>query len=594
MPSHDMIKRSIIIILFLIILIKLLFIFRKQSKSGKTIWLVILFTTVISSAPLFLGGLNNNGHDLLFHLFRIEGIVHEYKTGHFPARIYSMWVAGHGYPAPIYYGDILLYFPAALRMFGFSMNFAFKAHIVFVNLLTAITSFVCFKKIFNKETIAEVLTFVFCLNTYRMTDLYIRYSVGEFSAMIFFPIITLAVYRIYSDKNHSFRQNICNSLLLSLGMTGVVTSHTLSVLMVSYTLLLVFILLFKKSFTFNVIRSYIIAVAFTFISSAFFLIPMLDYFRKTTIYSDMTLQHGVHVQEEGVNISWLFDFFTSDPGSFVQLTPGMILMLTLLVSIFLWVTRKSTKELKFLTVVSILLLFLTTKYFPWDAIADINYLKTLTQVQYPWRYIGIACMFLTLMLGNILSEIDTYRLSLLNTKSVTMTSAILSVAGVVIFTLLFAGTADLHKYGYAPGDSTYYPVGVAEYKRAKKIDDYSFYLTDYTRYSGGIEGDFSDIEVIKNEGLNLSFYVKNKEKDTEVILPRTNYPGYHVKDENNHSYDIYDSDNLLVAFTLPADYEGNIYLTYDVPWYWNGAMIISLLSIILSVILHRKIKSMQS
>ena len=44
--------------------------------------------------------------------------------------------------------------------------------------------------------------------------------------------------------------------------------------------------------------------------------------------------------------------------------------------------------------------------------------------------------------------------------------------------------------------------------------------------------------------------------------------------------EIHDSGNKEVAFTVPANYDGKYYLTFEFPWYWRLGDIVSLCSVV--------------
>ena len=51
---------------------------------------------IFSSLPLFVTFMIK-GHDVLFHLARIESIKDAMLAGEFPIKIYSDWLCGNGY-----------------------------------------------------------------------------------------------------------------------------------------------------------------------------------------------------------------------------------------------------------------------------------------------------------------------------------------------------------------------------------------------------------------------------------------------------------------------------------------------------------------
>ena len=571
--NYDALKFSFFYLIIAIVLVNLYLHFKTLNTEAKSAWLVVIAVTLLSSLPLFFKGINYDGHDIAFHIYRIEGIVHEIKTGHFPTRIYSMWNNGYGYPAPIYYGDILLYFPAALRILGFSTTVAYKVFIFSINLFTAILSFVCFGKMFDDHHIAYATTFAFCLTPYRLTDIYARHAVGEYCAMLFFPVVILAFWLIYQDSNTGIKKNFYNGLLLALGMTGIVLTHVLSTEMVSFTLFLFFLILYKKSFHSNVIASFAIAVIITMLLSASFLIPFLDYFFNVQIMTSVSVSNGLKIQNDGISIAELFTFFSADPDSNVQLTPGLYLFIDLVLAIAIIIKDSSTKIIRILLVTSALFLIMSTNIFPWDIISNIRGVNILTQVQFPWRYIGIACTIMTILLGFLLKE-KSLAGKLLNYNIA------LSILSALIFVSLFAFNPSISYYEV---QDNFFAPGRREYARILFTDNGRI-ETDYEKYSGEILGNFEAANILENDGLDMTIYIKNGPESAEVVLPRTNYPGYKVTDDNHTNYSIYDSDNLTVAFMLPANFEGNIYLTYETPWYWSASIVVSLVAYLLTLV----------
>ena len=83
--------------------------FMFKNKKYTVCYLVII---LMASIPLF----NNyliRGHDIYFHLMRIEGLAQGLGAGEFPVRIQPAWYDGYGYAVSVFYSDLFLY-PAAL------------------------------------------------------------------------------------------------------------------------------------------------------------------------------------------------------------------------------------------------------------------------------------------------------------------------------------------------------------------------------------------------------------------------------------------------------------------------------------------------
>lgn len=575
---YDALKKGTFYLLTAFLFTNYLIYYRTLKESQKRDFIIIIILTLLSSLPLFFRGINMNGHDIKFHMYRIEGIVQEIKTLHIPARLYSLWCNGYGYPTPIYYGDYFLYFPAILRILGFSITSSFKIFIFVINAITSISSMLCFTKIYKDQKIACILSFAFCLTPYRLTNLYVRHSVGEYCAMIFYPFIAFAFIRIYRSSNNNIKEILHDGTLLGIGMTGLLITHILSTEVIVFTIILLFLFLIKKSMQSKIILSFLCAIIITVLLSAAFLVPFLDYFVNVPIVSSANVSEGLMIQDRGISIAELFTFFAADPESNVQLTPGILLILVQAVGIYVTIKKSSKLEIKILTTISFLFLFMTLYIFPWDLIAKIRFLNILTQIQYPWRYLGPASITLTLLLGYLLKDSLTEELLYKYFRhNITPCCMLLSVFSILIFVSLFAFNPSLIYY---ETEETFFPESTYEYARIKWTSD-NYYRTNFENYDGKIEGSYENAEIISSKGLNMKIYFKNTSKNTVVSLPRTNYPGYKIYDDYNNSYEIFDSENLTVAFNLPANFDGYIYLYYKTPWYWNAAILVSFITLIL-------------
>ncbi len=591
--NDNMIRKFFLILFFILLGIDTFLIFRILSSKNKRYLLTIVILTVISSLPLFYKGLNDKGHDLIFHLMRIEGLAEEIRLRHIPSRMQSLWNGGYGYPVSIYYGDILLYFPAILRLFGISINGAFKLYVFGINLLTSLSAFICFKKVFVDYILAVFLSFVFVLSPYRLMDIFVRNAVGEYSVMVFFPIITLALYRIYDERNQTWKQKLGNGILLGIGTGGVVTSHVLSAEMIILIMGITFILLWKKSIKPDSLITYFIGTAVSILLSLYYIVPFLDYNLHCVVKISRS---SPRIQAAGANISDYFAFFNNPYGDspYMKYTPGFILMISIMFAFVMWIKKKANSRIKLLTILSLFLLWIDSNAFPWDVLAyDIRPFRVLTYVQFPWRYMGIICLTLTLLLGELLTSFLSKEtpfplpVSLKTIINAGLCSAVLSM---LLFLSSYADNANRTVY-YDTGNLSTYSYMGGEYLRAKRAGDKKI-VTDPKKFKGEVTGNIEYSEILERNGTDITFSVNTGNAGGEVVFPVINYPGYCVSDEYGNRYEIHDSDNLLIAIDLPASYKGILRVSYDYPRYWDYAAIISIVAflVIISAIIAIKLK----
>ena len=575
--NNNDLKRSIVYLAGILLLIGMVFFYRISSEERKRYLLWMLGIFFVSSIPVFYTGLD--GHDLVFHLTRIEGIATELSHGNFPARISSVWMAEHGYPVSIYYGDVLLYIPAVFRLFGFTIDQAYKAFVLIMNALGVVIAQRCFEGIFKKRNLSLVLTLVYATASYRLVDVYIRTAVGEYCSLIFLPMLALAAYNIYSEGNNdTFKKQLKNAAILAVGMSGILTAHTLSAEMAAFALVLVCIAYWKKTFTIQAVKTYVMGVVETLIVCAGYLVPFLDYYMNVPVQitDTVTGEAARTIQEKGANIGDFFAFFSDPFGDWYTalFNPGLVLMLALAVGIALWGMKKASKEIKAMAVISMIMLFMATNVFPWNSLAhDFKVMDLLAQVQFPWRYVGIAIIFLTMLLGFILKESDLEQYLKMSCQKILGICVVICLGMTFLFTGYYADNLERNVYYDTANMGTWGIMGEEYLRSGTHIEN----LDGKIHIDGGTEY----AEFITRVGCDLDVQCKTGAEEGSVILPVLNYKGYQVTDDAGNQYQISDSEENLISVTLPANFEGNIYLRFVEPVSWTVSFGVSVTAVLI-------------
>lgn len=501
----------------------------------------------------------------MFHLMRIEGISREIRMGNFPIRMSSEWMDGFGYPVSIFYGDLLLYIPAVMRLLGFSVTEAYKFFVVLINLGTTLIAYFCMKTIFKKERLALLTCLAYCTASYRLACIYVRSAVGEYSAMMFVPVVAMAVYKIYTDDILNYNQYKKNAVLLAIGMSGLIGTHILSVEMAVFMLIIICLSLFKLSFRKNTLIVYIKAVIWTIAISAYFIIPFLDYYMNVPTKVKQNSNYRLLIQDRAPSFSDLFSFFKVQSA---LLTPGLILMAAFIIAIVLWINNQGDRIIKTLVLYACFTLMVASDIFPWDhLITNYRLGNMLSQVQVPWRYLSIATIILTLLLGNILIQIPV------NESRKNEIDIVIIAVGCVM-TFFFVSTYSEH-------------TGFIYYYDGKEVDTYEVaageYLlegTDITSLSSEIYSkNIQEVLVESRRGSSMTIKCVASETDGLVEIPLFNYKGYHVTDDDGNEYQIENSANHQIVISVPAGFDGYLYVEYKEPWYWRLAELISLMTV---------------
>lgn len=563
--------RFVLCISALFLCLDICFLLRESIKKQRNLLLSLGAIILLSSLPLLAQGIGK-GHDLDFHLMRIEGIAREIRYGNIPVRLSSLWLDGNGYPVSVYYGDLLLYVPAVLRLFYVPVIEAYKLYVVMINTGTAVITYLCMKSIFKKEKVALLVSLLYCTASYRMVSIYVRAAVGEYSAMMFLPLIALAVYHIYREESSCK----INALYLAIGMSGVIGTHILSAEMVVFTLVLICIVFFRNTCRRNVIKTYLLAIVETCAISAYFIVPFLDYCINVPVEINSIIQGEEQlIQEFGVSLSEYFSFFRDifSSGSVhgnkeLLLTPGPALLLTLVAAVICWVNGRGDKEVKLMTTGAIFILFLASDLFPWNYLsANYKLGNLLAQIQFPWRYISIATVFLTLLAGSILLRFSADAEKQVYENILVGICILMSC----FFVSNYNDDARFVDY-YDKAELSTFAVGSGEYLR-QGTDRYTLSAEIY-------QENMREVKQETARGCYRKLRCIGSEKEGVVQVPVLSYKGYQVTDQNGVEYPISQNYNNLIQFSLPAGFEGDIMIDFKEPWYWRAAEAISLALII--------------
>ena len=283
------------------------------------------------------------------------------------------------------------------------------------------------------------------------------------------------------------------------------------------------------------------------------------------------------IQGEGAYITQLFSAFSSVRGistknisDRMSLTPGMVLMAVLLWAIILWINKKADKWVRFFTVFSGLMLIMATNLFPWNYLARHNgFGNMLAQIEFPWRYLGVAIIFLTLLLGSVMQLLFRE-----NRKEYISSISKSIIAVCFIMSLWFMGSY------YYDNTMNYY------YDTADLNTNYSG--IEYLRTGSDLNENTHEIAtrnveetiLLSRNGKRMELYCSGVGQGGEVEVPVFNYKGYCVRDEFGTEYNIEDGMNNVIKFMLPPGFSGKVVIDFEEPWYWRMAELVSLISVL--------------
>lgn len=541
---------------------------KKVMNSSIVIIVGLIMITVVASVPAFRSAIYE-GHDLKFHFGRIQSLAEELAALHFPVRYESNAWYGHGYVSPLFYGDIFLYIPALLFLAGVPIFRVVNIYILIINLTTVLLCYYSFKGLFKDKYWGLFATICYTLAGYRLTNIYVRSALGEYTAMAFLPLCIYGLYRIYANKTAKsigFKKTIQLILPFVLGVTGLVESHILSIEMVALFVML-FILFNIKDIQF-VLKPLIMSLVLILLINAFFIIPFLDSYismdlvvNTSPVSSDLqgnglyfNQLFGLVTQGQGGNSLWS----TENEGCF---NVGLVIVCCEIATIAYMIMllfnyfkkgvdiEQVDKWVIQLTLLGILSMWMSTVYFPWHTISKVGFIGDLLgAVQYPWRYILIQNIIFvttgTYSFGKILKRGYLKFLLLIGCFGL----AVL-LTGVFDYQLSFSKNITSEQAAENWADKLYLPKG-------------------------------TDVEALEDTGVIF--------EDDKAILPVIAYKYVYVYDNDKNKLPIEVTEENLIAVSKQL-YNDEITIQFEEPWHWRLSEIISVISILgIVVITFRK------
>lgn len=571
----------------------------ERRKRQRLILLLLGLLWFVASIPMFMTYLpvSADGHDLVFHLYRIQGIADGLQHGQFPVRMQYTQVNGFGFPVSIMYGDIFLYVPALLCIMGISVNHAYQFFVLIVNLATVVTSFVLARRVFKSDYVAFIGALLWTLAPYRLEDLYLRGAVGEYMALLFFPILLYGWYAIVVGDS-----NRCPWLWAAIGATGIVLSHVLSVILVGVGIVF---FLFAGIWVNHTLRmwkqvglSFVVSIALCL----WFLVPFFDYYRSV----DMV----VKVPDAGAKIAltksmvvqpsqWFMLFVpfygnsVNDPRQIAQDMPFAIgwailcgVLLYCVARILIEKRDRTFKQQRVMSVgllsliSAVVALWLSSSLFPWRTSTRFNIwnkvIGLLATIQFSWRFIGVASLLLVITACCAIACLQAHSATvhIARTVSAAMIAVALCEAGFAMTSMLqhseeaspYAGKQLIQSnYGVMGGE--YLPAGYDGYREAQQPKTKNVAMSQYVKDDGRVD-----------------FQAKTTGPNPRVTVPLFMYPNYRAYTESGEELSLTSSAQKWMVVHLPEGYSGAIHIEYTEPVSWRIAELFSLCTVAVLVI----------
>lgn len=359
-------------------------------KQNSKIILYCLLISCLFLYPYLIQNTLNLEHDTLFHLSRIEGVAQSLKEGKIFFDIYPYKNGGFGYGSALFYCDLFLIPVACLYLCGISISICYKINLLIFTFLSAYTMFLSCKEITKHPYAPYLAAFLYLFSNYRITDVYVRGSMGEIMAFAFLPLVILAFWQLL-QKQYSQATKNCIISFSGLILTHNITFFLACILFAS--LLLTTPSLLKKK---QVLRCVLLAVLIVTGITAFFTFGMLE-----QLFDHKMIVHYYGSSSDlSASALYAWQFFinqtifglagnTGNPDQLMVTNPGWFLTFIPLLNLLKIKKQSETEQfILYCQNLGYFFLFLCSAIIPWKALSFLNI------IQFPWRFMSIAIVLL--------------------------------------------------------------------------------------------------------------------------------------------------------------------------------------------------------
>ena len=551
----------------------------------------IIFLSILPVCTYYIAG----GHDANFHLYRIIGLAQGLADGQFPVRLQPLWANGHGYPVSIMYGDLMLYPAAVLYLIGFPLHSAFRVLLLYLTALTALSADWAVGHIFCRKSSSETERTILCLsgsalyvlNIWRLTDVYTRFAVGEYAAMIFLPLIAAGAFNLLSEEHAGDRYQ--TAVLFAAGFTGLLQTHLVTFFLAALAMV-VFVLVYCRKIRAAGLRLLFAAAVFTILINLWFIVPFIDYSLKQNLYV-FTVENSL--QQNSV---MLFELFStrfmpalhSLRGFSVQehpMTVGLGLLFGLMACIagdLAGIFKTYRKPIRALWISCVICLFLSSMYFPYDWFnAHMHRLYQIYgSIEFAYRIFPILILLLILLILSAARE--------LSAKYPAVSAVFLSL---LVAVTVFQAVRYESDYRYDMDETAAPLIDRASVYDFGSFLEYTLVGTgDYFKIPSIEASDGAYVQMIGRRNLSFDVSALNPSLDAAAVkFPVCGYKGMKAWSGNRELISWADPDNAELLVELPPGFSGEIHVAFKNRWYWRAADIISLICLMAWVLFRRRI-----
>ncbi len=499
---------------------------KAQKLISKYLWILILILSIPAVRYLFVYGYFGVSDDL--HIGWLYEMDRAVKMLQFPPRYVPDLSFGFGYPLFNFVYPLPFYVAEMFHLVGLSLVNSIK--LVF-GLSIPLSMFFMYKllRVYMKEDFSLAGAVLYVYAPYRALEIFVRGTIGEIVAFIFFPLIILSFIKITSKES-----SLKWIGTAGIGIAGLVLSHNIMAYMFMPFLLLfvlVRVLFLSKSQLLTdkqslLLRSKdcLVALVLGLLSSIYFWFPAI--YESRLMKYDTVFNFYDHYPALKQFITPYWGYGASVPGNYDTMSfyIGLVGILTILFGsiLFLLKRKRFSSDEKifvswsiFVVLISIFMMNFRSAWF-W------RNLPLLPYFQFPWRFLAMITLVSPILLI-VFSKFNRLKF----------------VPYLVIFFAIFLNFNYFKTSEYLGRGDDYYinryiPVPTASEEYLKTSEEY-LRLPKETlerpqkNYPRAYSNNSSAPVEIKEINALDSEITTNSEIDFVLSYAKYNYPGFRVK-----------------------------------------------------------------
>jgi hypothetical protein len=368
-------------------------IFKRLAKIKADIFFIfLLFLISVWGLKSLFGGPYYTSQDGIHQAARLYYFKMALKDGVFPPRWSNLAYYSYGYP--LFQFNYHLPWYAAIPLFALKFDIFDSIKIIHFAafFFSGVFMYIFLKELVSRKFLAFAGAFLFLISPYRFVNIYVRNSVGEVFAIMFFPLVFYSLLKLVRTKKW------IHALLLAVWLYGIILSHAMTFVIFAPSIFIfgLYCLSISKDRKKFIIQTTVAFVLFLGLA-AYYLFPAFIE-RKYTIFD---MKFGIIYARELLDFSrilysrWGYSGNGNLPEEIMSLQFGIAnwiaVLLPTIFLVFRFIKTKSVKGMGLMIIgllTIVLSIFLMTK----QALLVWNLTSRIFAIDFPWKLL-MVCIF---------------------------------------------------------------------------------------------------------------------------------------------------------------------------------------------------------